>query len=210
MTAQVPERCTCGAVLPPDALFCHKCGKPQREDLLVQPEAETPAPLPPPPLPAAAPPPIGFHNGAAVRIALLAGASWFLVSALIAPLVPLRPLALVWPIIMGFLAVLIYRRRTGQRLTALNGAHLGWICGIFGFVIVAITVTLRVVAEPSLFSTLTDQLRAGGMSEADVNQFVSVLRTPAGVAGVLIMSFLLFTVLPAFGGLIGAKLLDRD
>ena len=25
------EFCTCGAELPPDALFCHKCGKPQRE-----------------------------------------------------------------------------------------------------------------------------------------------------------------------------------
>ena len=28
--------CTCGAELPPDALFCHKCGKPQRE--IVEPE----------------------------------------------------------------------------------------------------------------------------------------------------------------------------
>ena len=27
----MPEFCSCGSELPPDALFCHKCGKPQRE-----------------------------------------------------------------------------------------------------------------------------------------------------------------------------------
>ena len=43
-TEGVPEYCTCGAKLPEDALFCHKCGKPQREDLIV---AEPPPPPPP-------------------------------------------------------------------------------------------------------------------------------------------------------------------
>ena len=38
----------------------------------------------------------------------------------------------------GFLAVFLYRRRTGQRLSVASGARLGWICGIFGFVIVAV------------------------------------------------------------------------
>ena len=28
-TEIVLEFCTCGAQLPPDARFCHKCGKPQ-------------------------------------------------------------------------------------------------------------------------------------------------------------------------------------
>ena len=32
----MPDSCTCGAQLPPDALFCHKCGKPQRD--LVTPD----------------------------------------------------------------------------------------------------------------------------------------------------------------------------
>ncbi len=38
----MPDFCTCGAQLPPDALFCHKCGKPQREIAPVA--AEAPAP----------------------------------------------------------------------------------------------------------------------------------------------------------------------
>jgi hypothetical protein len=54
------------------------------------------------------------------------------------------------------------------------------------------------------------QLKDHGMPESDVNQFIEMLRTPVGIASALLTSFLLFTLLPAFGGLIGAKLLDRD
>jgi hypothetical protein len=206
----VPERCTCGAVLPPDALFCHKCGKPQREDLIPVVEPE---PVAPPPLPTiAAPPPIGFHNGPAVRVALMAGILSIVVTFVTGQLALLRPLALVWPVATGVLAVFLYRRATGQRVTPLNGAHLGWICGIFGFVIVVIMLTMIAVAlsEPSAVSAMHDQLKGQGISEADVTQLLNVLHSPAGIAGGLLMFFLLFTVLPVFGGMIGAKLLDRD
>ena len=30
----MPDFCTCGAELPPDARFCHRCGKPQREEVI--------------------------------------------------------------------------------------------------------------------------------------------------------------------------------
>ena len=69
----MPESCSCGAQLPPDALFCHKCGKPQRE--ILAPEVETHAAvdvLPPPPLAALA---LSFRNIAAVRIALMVAAT---------------------------------------------------------------------------------------------------------------------------------------
>src|ERR1017187_9471093 len=33
----MPEFCTCGAQLPPDSLFCHKCGKPQRDVMACKP-----------------------------------------------------------------------------------------------------------------------------------------------------------------------------
>jgi hypothetical protein len=222
----VAERCTCGAVLPPDALFCHKCGKPQREDLIpveTEPAPTTAADLqasttpPPPALPTSAPepPPIGFHNGPAVRIALLAGVLSIVVSALTGQLPLLRVLAPVWLVATGFLAVFLYRRRTGQRLSALSGAHLGWICGIFGFVIVTIILTIFAVAlsEPTFVSAMQEQLRDHGTPESDVaqvKQVIEALRTPAGIASALLTSFVLFTLLPAFGGLLGAKLLDRD
>ena len=109
----MPDFCTCGAQLPPDARFCHKCGKPQYDypGIVEEPEPEAP-----PPLPAKAPllviPEIGFHNRLAVRIGFIAA-----LAAVFVNLAPL-PLPLVRSVIAflaaGFLAVFLYSRRTGQ------------------------------------------------------------------------------------------------
>jgi len=207
----VVDACTCGAVLPPDARFCHKCGKPQREEPLIGQPPEQKEALPPP-LTKPAPPPIGFHNGPAVRIALMAGTLAFLLSILSGQLALPQTFALLWLIAAGFLAVFLYRRRTGQRLSVLSGAHLGWICGIFGFLIVTLllTVTVVMMSEPAAVSAMRDQLKTHGIPEANANQMIQLFRTPAGITEALLASFLLFTLLPAFGGALGAKLLDRD
>ena len=193
-----------------DALFCHKCGKPTREILAVEPAA----PVPPPPLPEITPAtvPIGFHNRLAVRIGLLAGLLLIVVSLLLGQVGFLRFLAPVWPIAAGFWAVFVYRRRTGQRLSPMNGAHLGWICGVFAFLMTTIMVTLMVVllSEPEVVNNLRDQWKDVGRSEADVNTIMQAMHNPATIVGMLLTFLLLFTVLTAFGGAIGAKLLDRD
>lgn len=176
--------------------------------------------VPPPPLPVAIPPPIeiaapqkiNFHNGQAVRIGLQAGTLAFLCSVLFGQLPLPQAFALVWLAAGGFLAVFLYKRRTGQRISIVNGAQLGWICGIFGFVIVTIMLTIAAVTftEPSTVSAMRDQLKTRGVPDASINQMIDVFQSPAGIAGALIVSFVLFTVLPAFGGAVGAKLLDRD
>jgi hypothetical protein len=207
----VPDVCTCGAKLPPDARFCHKCGKPQRDEPLIQEEEALPPPPPPPVVVAPVVLPIGFHNRMAVRVALLAGTLAILLSTLSGLLAVPQAFAVLW-LAAGFFAVYIYRRRTGQRLTIMNGAHLGWICGMFGFVIVTILLTIAVVtlSEPSVIPMLRDQWKTQGISEANINQMIEVFRSPQGIASALGVSFLLFTLLPAFGGAVGAKLLDRD
>lgn len=208
----MPERCTCGAVLPPDSLFCHKCGKPQRENL-IEPEPEAEVVVAPPPIPApAAPPPIGFHNGPAVRIGLLVAVMSILVSAITGRLAMLQALAPLWLVAGGFVSVYLYRRRTGQRLTALGGAHLGWICGVFGFVIATLMLTMIAFAlsDPNVVSAMRDQWKGYGNNEADLNHIIDAVRNPTKIAAMLLSTFLLFTVLPAFGGALGAKLLDRD
>jgi hypothetical protein len=212
-TGSVPERCTCGATLPPDALFCHRCGKPQRELLNEpEPEAEVVVAAPPPiPAPPAAPP-IGFHNGPAVRIGLMVAVLSIVASALAGRLVVLQALAPLWLVAAGFISVYLYRRRTGQKVTTLNGAHLGWICGIFGFVIATLMLTLIAFAlsDPNVVSAMRDQWKDYGNSEADLNHIIDAVRNPTKIAAMLLSTFLLFTVLPAFGGALGAKLLDRD
>jgi hypothetical protein len=94
----------------------------------------------------------------------------------------------------------------------MHGAHLGWLCGIFGFLITMVLATIVVVilSDPSVLQTMREQLKTMPKQEADINKMLETLRSPAGILTGLAVSFLLFTVLPAFGGAIGAKLLDRD
>jgi hypothetical protein len=111
----MPEFCTCGAQLPLDALFCHKCGKPQRDLIAPEIEANTfptaasqvVAEGPPPPKPQ--PLPLNFRNPIAVRIALVAA-----VGATTATEYCCRRLSVGSP--RGSLAVYLYCRKTGFRL----------------------------------------------------------------------------------------------
>ena len=206
----MPEYCTCGAKLPEDARFCHKCGKPQRDEPVFVEEQHLP-----PPLPAAAPkiPPIGLTNGLAVRIALLGGALSLALSVISGQI--LAPgVSLIWLVAAGFVCVVLYRRRTGQRLTVLHGAHLGWICGLFVFTIMVVLFAASILSDPASFQNaldaMRDQLNSTARPGVDVNQIMEVIRSPTGIVIGLLGAFLLLTALPAFGGAIGAKLLDRD
>ena len=212
----MPDVCTCGAVLPPDARFCHKCGKPQRDEPLFAPEPEpVQRPIEPPGLPPISKlelPRIGFHNGLAVRVAMLAGILAFFCSIITGQLALPQEFALVWLVAGGFFAVYLYERRTGHRLSVRSGAHLGWICGVFGFVVVtmALAATAVMLSDPSVATAMREQLRTHGIPAANAEQMITFFHTPAGISSALFVSFVLFTVLPAFGGAVGAKLLDRD
>jgi hypothetical protein len=201
----VPEYCTCGAKLPEDARFCHKCGKPQRDEPLL---VDEPVIVPPPPPLAAPPPPpaINFRNAIAVRVALLAGALAFMMSAV------LGALGLIALAAGGFFAVYLYRRRTGAILSVANGARLGGLSGIFIFTIAIIVFTIQLVAlSPSQMMTdLRDQMTKNySASEAQINQVITFLASPSGIGTIVLFSFFMITLLPALGGAVGAKILNR-
>jgi hypothetical protein len=206
----MPEFCTCGAQLPPDALFCHKCGKPQRE--IIAPEieanafptaasqvvAEVPA-SPPKPQPL----PLNFHNPIAVRIALVAAVSATVLS-LWAP-------TLSW-LAAGFFAAYLYCRKTGFRLDVLAGVKIGWITGLilYGFSAVVFTAQQlpdALAGHPG--KTLLEELQKSSFQNPEVMQEMThMAQTDPGkmILLLLVAMFVVVTCLSMAGGALGAKL----
>ena len=210
----MPEFCTCGAQLPPDARFCHKCGKPQYDYPGLETDA-TPSPVEIPivlaPL-VQSPAEISFHNRLAVRIGFIAAAGAVVAFALTAPFWWLSlPVAFV---AAGFLAVYLYSRRTGQVLSLRSGARIGWITGIFSFTLVSVIfaiLTVAVTSQGSLEKQLETQMSPNDPRWEMVRQ---VLNNPALVAAGLVLYLMLFfvilTALPMIGGALGAKVLEKE
>jgi hypothetical protein len=195
------EFCTCGAQLPPDALFCHKCGKPQRE--ILQPEVvtkeEEEAPPPPPPTAPREGIPLNFHNAPAVRIALIVAA----VSTVVSLVLPF----LNW-IVGGFAAVFLYRRRTGVLVNTKAGMKMGWITGVLAFALYIIPFAVEL---PRMSAVMEQRLRSmPGQDPALMQEMLRFIQSGPGMATVATLSlmawFLIITFLSMAGGALGAKL----
>jgi len=122
------------------------------------------------------------------------------------------PLALAVPIAGGFFAVYLYRRRTGQQVTVLAGARLGWISGIIVFVIMTVLLTLVMVmlSQPEFVQSMRDQMaKMSSITQDELTKRLDLLRTPSGLALGLLDTFLSYTLLTALGGAVGAKFLSR-
>jgi hypothetical protein len=212
----VAEFCSCGAQLPPDARFCHKCGAPQfdYDAMLAEthnaPVIDAQVALPP----VEAPVEVSFHNRIAVRIAFIGALNSLLLFLLLSPI----PLLAIFGsfLLAGFLAVFLYRRATGQNVTSGNGAKIGWITGIFSFTIFTIlsTVNILVVSYQGGLSKEINQVRSQMTAQgADPDVMLRFIDQPAGLAafliGCLIFMFIFVTVLPTLGGYLGAKLFTR-
>ena len=210
----MPEFCSCGAQLPPDSRFCHKCGKPQGAlPASEEPPVEIAVEVPPPPAAIPLPAP-GFHNPVAVRVGLGMASLAALLSWL-----PFFNLGfLIWWTAAGFFAAFLYRRRTGEFLTVQGGLRLGWITGILTFVIMTVLFTVSIVpaamSRGGLGSMLQQQLRNSmPAGDPNVQEAMRIFETPAGVATlllfVLFLFFVLITLLATVGGGLGAKVGGR-
>ena len=204
------EFCSCGTQLAPDALFCHKCGKPQRE--IVEPEVPAPAVVlaPVPSVASRAPqaPPLNFRNPVAVRIALLVAVTATILN-LFLPL-------LAW-LAAGFFAVFFYRRKTGLFMDVGAGVRMGWITGLLMFGPVAVIVTTQLVTAAmsgNLGSMLREQMKSVPGREQMVQQMIGLFQTGPGITVLVLtslaLSFLFITGLSMAGGALGAKLVGRD
>ena len=203
----MPERCTCGAQLPPDARFCHKCGKPQYDYPGFETEPEPVAPAPPIAVQPATPIPIGFRNRMAVRISLATAVLAFVVFMFPAPPPVKLVLLFVVFIAAGFMAVWAYVRRTGQAVSLGGGTRIGWMTGLFSFGIVAVVLVTGTIVE---FPEMRQQL----MSDPRVAQMMRLMDDRAVLIAMifseLLFTFVLFTLLPMAGGALCAKFLHKD
>jgi hypothetical protein len=199
----MPEICNCGAQLPPDALFCHKCGKPQRELLASEPEVQVERPrfLPPREVLREALP-LNFRNAAAVRIALVVAAA----STLIFFFLPF----LNW-VFGGFFAVFFYRRRTGSLLNLGAGMRMGWITGVLAFALYIVPFALQL---PRMSSLVQERLRGMSADPAMIAQMIGFFQSGAGMAMIVAFTlaamFLIITFLSMAGGALGAKVVGRQ
>ena len=196
------EYCTCGAKLPEDAVFCHKCGKPQRD--IISPEIEQntyiappAAEVPPPPRPQ--PMPLNFRNPVAVRIALVAA---------VCATIPGLVLPLLGWLAGGFFAVYLYCRRTGFHLDVLAGVKIGWITGLilYGFTSVVFTAQqLPDALAGHLGKSIVDQLKSSPFQD---QALTNLFQSEPGAAIVLFLGvmFVFVTCFSMAGGALGAKL----
>ncbi|HEY2013903.1 MAG TPA: zinc ribbon domain-containing protein [Bryobacteraceae bacterium] len=198
----MPEFCTCGARLPEDALFCHKCGKPQRE--IVEPETVAPVQLPvadvQAPLAALEPVPLNFHNGTAIRISLLVAA--------IATLLSFLPY-LNW-LAAGFFAVFFYRRRTGYLLNMESGVRMGWMTGLMMFTIMAAFLCISVLFLRSAGGMAMFQSEFKTALDPKVLETLKMLQNGTEIAKLLLQLFVFTTLLSMAGGALGAKMVGRN
>src|SRR5262249_31232401 len=194
----MPVYCTCGTELVADSLFCHKCGKPQREIQEYQPEpaaAEAAPPPPPPSVTEVEPPPVNFHNRLAIQIGLLMA----ILATLASFLVYVNWLA------AGFFTVLLYRRRTGYPLNVQTGVRLGWITGILIFVIMTVILTASVafIAAGGLAGLPAEVKNA---LDPRVQEGLKALQSGPAVAQMMVVLFVFSTLLSMAGGALAAQL----
>lgn len=222
-------QCNCGAQLPDDARFCHKCGKPQYESDLVRMREEAEPSQPPEPPPPAAPPApsrfgrsraalpgldhkkIDFANRRAILVSVIVALLTLFCFTACSVLVPFAASLLMLPLfcLSGFVAARLYIRQTGEVISTQSGARLGFMTALWAFLVVVIMCVLLAVliSSPELRSEIIDKLTSQG--NPATQQIVKMLNDPRRfillMMGELLVNFCLFTFPSMLGGMLGVR-----
>jgi hypothetical protein len=182
-------------------LFCHKCGKPQRD--IVEPEPIEPVEEVSAPVAVAAAPPApapSFGNPVAIRIALAAAA--------VATLMSFLPY-LNW-LAAGFFAVFFYRRRTGALLNMESGVRMGWITGVMMFGMMALLLTISLLFFQAAGGIAAVQAEFKNAVDPRVLEALKSLQSGTEIFRLLVQLFVFTTLLSMAGGALGAKMVGRS
>lgn len=213
----------CGAAVEEGTAFCPQCGAPQIRVITTAEEPASP-PLPPgtpedaqPPAEpvalgaeAAEAPPPRVEWSQAVPAAAMAG----IVLALAWVIPPVG--FVLWVVAAGLVGVAFYRRRVpADTLTPRQGARVGAVSGLFGFVVFALLMAVELLARGGgRFRELLQQVMQQAASrnpDPRAQQAMQQLMTPAGMAFlvtfVMVLFLVVFLVFSAAGGALGAWLI---
>jgi hypothetical protein len=154
---------------------------------------------------------VSFANPVVLRIAFAAAALSIMLDSI--PLVNF--LCIVWAMGAGFMAVWMYSKRTGIPLSVKNGAKMGWITGVFSFVISTILVTTTLVLNgQKLAEEFRRQFTATWSSDPNYKEVLSTFQNPATFATLIIFVlfcfFLLLSLASVAGGALGARFSNKE
>ena len=152
-----------------------------------------------------APPGIGFRNSAAVRAALISSAF-----ATLAGVIPLPGLFhTLWQLLAivagGFVSVYLYHRRTGDYLSVRGGLQIGWMTGVFCFVVTMVMLTVLLAILSALGEAGMKQLSAQSGQPEFAEAFGSMMSNPAMLIFALVTVFFFMTMLGSAGGALGIQ-----
>ena len=199
----------------PDALFCHRCGRPLRP-LIAEEEPAEQREAPPPPetepdrvvITNAVVEPeanVDFRNWVTVKSCLLAACFSLIFSMLLSPI----GTGILSPFVLfggGWISSYLYARHSARPINVRGGAALGWIAGLFTFLIVLLLTLLmiRMADNPDFAQMLRESSGKYGASADQVNRLLDLPKHPDELLLNLGQSFVFLTVFSSLGGLLHA------
>ena len=124
----------------------------------------------------------------------------------------LQLLCILWSVGAGFLAVVLYRRATGQPMNIRNGVRMGWIAGVLNSLILTILFTISVASNSAELNALfREQVR---LKAANDPAAMAMVENPYFLAtGIIMMLFFMFLFITGAcvaGGALSAKIIRDD
>lgn len=153
---------------------------------------------------------INFRNGLAVRVSMIAAGLavvlLFLSSVVGDPALQMMA-SLLLALGSGFFAVYLYRQRSGKPLSVLSGARLGWITGVFSFLILLVLITLVFLAlsDPGIRANMQKELEKAGRPGD-----LLMLQKPEELLLGFATIFVTLAMMASVGGAMAAKVLGTD
>ena len=149
---------------------------------------------------------VDFRNRVAVKSCLLAACFSLIFGVLLSPVGS----GVLFPFVLfggGWISSYLYCRGSAQPINVRSGAALGWISGLFTFLILLVLITLlfmTLASNPEFVQMLRDSSGKYGARAEDMNQLLDLPKHPDRLALGLGLNFVQLTVFSSLGGLLHA------